>query len=124
MGICFRFIVALGVFAVCGGWFQVAQACRANEESIGRADKPNLIVIMTDEHNFRTLGCYRRRWSAGLMWGRGGRDAEHRLDRKQRRDLHQLLCDHTGLLSVARTSRLRPVSAEHAGGYQRHADGR
>ena len=22
-------------------------------------DKPNLVVIVTDEHNFRTLGCYR-----------------------------------------------------------------
>lgn len=33
--------------------------------------KPNLLVIQTDEHNFRTLGCYRKLLSSGqaLMWG-------------------------------------------------------
>ena len=34
-------------------------------------DRPNLIVIQTDEHNFRTLGCYRELLSKeqALMWG-------------------------------------------------------
>jgi len=34
-------------------------------------DKPNVIVIMTDEHNFRTLGAYRKQLSKeqALMWG-------------------------------------------------------
>ena len=34
--------------------------------------KPNLLVIMTDEHNFRTLGCYRNTLSddAAYVWGR------------------------------------------------------
>jgi arylsulfatase A-like enzyme len=33
--------------------------------------KPNLIVIMTDEHNFRTLGCYRETMEKrqAYMWG-------------------------------------------------------
>jgi arylsulfatase A-like enzyme len=34
-------------------------------------DSPNLIVIMTDEHNFRTLGCYRdlMQKRQAYMWG-------------------------------------------------------
>lgn len=36
-----------------------------------RADRPNLLIIQTDEHNFRTLGCYRKTLSdkQALMWG-------------------------------------------------------
>ncbi len=46
--------------------------------SVGRADSghfesasPNVIVIMTDEHNFRTLGCYRQMMEKrqAYMWG-------------------------------------------------------
>ncbi|NND97382.1 MAG: sulfatase [Pirellulaceae bacterium] len=35
------------------------------------ADKPNLLVIVTDEHNFRTLGCYREQLpkEQAEMWG-------------------------------------------------------
>jgi arylsulfatase A-like enzyme len=35
------------------------------------ADGPNLLVIQTDEHNFRTLGCYRRTLSPeqAFVWG-------------------------------------------------------
>lgn len=35
-------------------------------------DRPNLLVIMTDEHNFRTLGCYRETLSdnQAFMWGK------------------------------------------------------
>jgi len=41
--------------------------------SIVHADKPNLIVIMTDEHNLRTLGCYRDRMNKAqsFVWGNG-----------------------------------------------------
>jgi len=37
------------------------------------ADRPNLLVIQTDEHNFRTLGCYRALLAEteGFVWGRG-----------------------------------------------------
>lgn len=37
------------------------------------AEKPNVLVIVTDEHNFRTLGCYRDQMSKeqGEMWGPG-----------------------------------------------------
>ena len=37
------------------------------------AKKPNLIIIHTDEHNFRTLGCYRKTLvpKQAFMWGEG-----------------------------------------------------
>ena len=37
------------------------------------AEKPNLLVIMTDEHNFRTLGCYRDILppAQAFVWGEG-----------------------------------------------------
>lgn len=37
------------------------------------ADSPNLVIIYTDEHNFRTLGCYRDQLSPeeGFVWGEG-----------------------------------------------------
>jgi hypothetical protein len=35
-------------------------------------ERPNLIIIHTDEHNFRTLGCYRETLSddQALIWGK------------------------------------------------------
>lgn len=35
--------------------------------------QPNLLVIQTDEHNVRTLGCYRKTLAAGQaeVWGAG-----------------------------------------------------
>ena len=37
------------------------------------AKTPNLVVIYTDEHNFRTLGCYRDQLSdaESFIWGEG-----------------------------------------------------
>ncbi|MHC4694711.1 MAG: sulfatase family protein, partial [Planctomycetota bacterium] len=34
--------------------------------------KPNLLIIQTDEHNFRTLGCYRRTLpkARAFVWGK------------------------------------------------------
>ncbi len=36
------------------------------------ADRPNLLIIHTDEHNFRTLGCYRKLLPGeqAFMWGK------------------------------------------------------
>ncbi|WP_282135720.1 sulfatase family protein [Seonamhaeicola maritimus] len=41
-------------------------SCKAQE-------KPNLLIIHTDEHNFRTLGCYRDNMSEdqAFVWGKG-----------------------------------------------------
>jgi len=49
----------------------VLPATSTAKASSSTADKPNVIVIMTDEHNFRTLGAYRKLMSKeqGEMWG-------------------------------------------------------
>ncbi len=47
------------------------------------AEKPNLLFIITDEHNFRTLGCYRELMdkSQGEIWGAGNVVETPNLDR-------------------------------------------
>ena len=39
----------------------------------GKSKQPNLLIIHTDEHNFRTLGCYREQLSddQAFVWGKG-----------------------------------------------------
>ncbi len=41
--------------------------------TLDAAERPNLVVIQTDEHNFRTLGCYRALLPVdrAFVWGRG-----------------------------------------------------
>ncbi len=36
-------------------------------------EQPNLVIVMTDEHNFRTLGCYRDQLAEdqAFVWGKG-----------------------------------------------------
>jgi arylsulfatase A-like enzyme len=54
-------------------------ACAAGIASIGSASlagnakQPNLLIIHTDEHNFRTLGCYRELMTPdqAYVWGKG-----------------------------------------------------
>ena len=43
----------------------------SDESTTSSADRSNVIVIMTDEHNFRTLGCYRETMEKrqAYMWG-------------------------------------------------------
>ena len=47
------------------------------------ADQPNILIIITDEHNFRTLGCYRDRLpkEQAEMWGPGTVVTTPNLDR-------------------------------------------
>lgn len=74
-----RFLARILLWAVC---LSIAQNAVANQPQpptdnrTGQVDrsaapKPNVLVIMTDEHNFRTLGCYRERLSPkqANMWG-------------------------------------------------------
>ena len=55
------FVLAMVLFGLVAG-------DRANA-----GEKPNVLVIITDEHNFRTLGCYRDQLSKeqAEMWGPG-----------------------------------------------------
>ncbi len=47
--------------------------------SVANAGKPNLVIIHTDEHNFRTLGCYRDTLppEQALMWGKAVVETPH-----------------------------------------------
>ena len=48
--------------------FLIGHSCTTPPET-----KPNLLIIQTDEHNFRTLGCYRQHLSPdqAWVWGHG-----------------------------------------------------
>ncbi len=48
--------------------------------SLVAAEPPNVVIIQTDEHNLRTLGCYRDRMSPdqAFVWGKGNKvDTPH-----------------------------------------------
>ena len=53
------------------------------------ADAPNILLIVTDEHNFRTLGCYREQMTReqGEMWGPGSVVETPNIDRLAREGL-------------------------------------
>jgi len=55
-------ILSLPIFLVCPAFGQS-----------GEDDRPNLVFIMTDEHNLMTLGCYRDQLpnSQAFIWGNG-----------------------------------------------------
>ncbi len=44
-----------------------------NTQALAEKTSPNLLIIQTDEHNFRTLGCYRKQLShdQAFVWGDG-----------------------------------------------------
>ena len=48
-----------------------------------KSKKPNLLIIHTDEHNFRTIGCCRELLSEdqALVWGKGVKVDTPNLDR-------------------------------------------
>jgi uncharacterized sulfatase len=52
-------------------------------EKMHQETKPNLLIIQTDEHNFRTLGCYRQLMSEeqAYVWGKGIEVETPNLDR-------------------------------------------
>ena len=45
----------------------------ASGKGLRAAEPPNILLIVTDEHNFRTLGCYRDHLlkEQAEMWGPG-----------------------------------------------------
>ncbi|MDG1874493.1 MAG: sulfatase-like hydrolase/transferase, partial [Mariniblastus sp.] len=61
------------VFSIAAMFVQTHSAANsvADEVSPRLSAQPNVIVIMTDEHNFRTLGCYRATMQKrqAYMWG-------------------------------------------------------
>ncbi|MEN8121638.1 MAG: sulfatase [Bacteroidota bacterium] len=52
----------------------IFNSCKVKKnKGIEVTEKPNLVIIQTDEHNFRTLGCYREQLShdQAYVWGEG-----------------------------------------------------
>jgi len=51
--------------------------------TITQAQQPNLIIIHTDEHNFRTLGCYREQMTPdqAMVWGPDAKVETPNIDR-------------------------------------------
>ncbi len=68
------FLVGIGMIFVC---------CASNHAAVEKQDtQPNLLIIQTDEHNFRTLGCYRRQLNTDQaeVWGKGNVVATPNID--------------------------------------------
>ncbi len=55
----------------------------AQKKDNSNQDKPNLIVIHTDEHNFRTLSCYQELLSEeqAFVWGKGNNSKTPNIDK-------------------------------------------
>lgn len=47
------------------------------------AEKPNLVIIHTDEHSFRTLSCYQKLMpeEEAFVWGKGCNSTTPNIDR-------------------------------------------
>ena len=62
-------------------YFLLISAC-ATKPSPSDQDRPNLLIIHTDEHNFRTLGCYRNLLpdSLAYVWGKDVKAATPNID--------------------------------------------
>jgi len=71
-------------------------------------EKPNILIIYTDEHNFRTLGCYRDLLpdEQAFVWGEGVEVETPNINGLARAGqgwtpLHQLLCCLSGMHSLS-----------------------
>ena len=69
--------VATVVFAFCGLFSNAA------EDEGKKTKKPNLIIIHTDEHNFRTLSCYQNLLpeEQAFVWGKGNNSKTPNIDK-------------------------------------------
>ncbi|MEZ6136800.1 MAG: hypothetical protein R3C53_18040 [Pirellulaceae bacterium] len=79
---------------------------------IAAAATPNVLVIITDEHNFRTLGCYRDLLppAQAEMWGPGVVVPTPHIDSlaQQGSNLHACLCDVASLFALSFDHDYRP----------------
>ncbi|SDW29369.1 uncharacterized sulfatase [Lutibacter oricola] len=61
------------LYLITVGFLIVNSSCKAQKKSKKSTEKPNLVIIHTDEHNFRTLSCYQKIMSEdqAFVWGKG-----------------------------------------------------
>ncbi|MDZ8120241.1 sulfatase family protein [Pontiella agarivorans] len=64
-------------------WAAVGLTAGTGSVLADKQKRPNLLVIHTDEHNFRTLGCYREQLSEdqAFVWGKGVKVDTPHIDR-------------------------------------------
>ncbi len=57
--------------------------CSCTSSQLSVVDRPNVLIIQTDEHNFRTLGCYRQLMAEAQAypWGKGIEVSTPNIDR-------------------------------------------
>ena len=69
-------------FASCTGQKKVSDQNK-NEVTSSTAQKPNLIIIHTDEHNFRTLSAYQKLLpeDQAFVWGKGNNSKTPNIDK-------------------------------------------
>ncbi len=93
-----------------------------------RSNGPNLLIVQTDEHNFRTLGCYRKLLTdeQAFMWGPDAIVTTPHIDwlAEARSDLYQFLRNDSGLLAVSQLIRFRSLPAENSRSDKQHPDER
>lgn len=65
------------------GSFFLTTNCKAQKQVTTATEKPNLIIIHTDEHNFRTLSCYQKLMSEdqAFVWGKGNNSTTPNIDK-------------------------------------------
>lgn len=58
-------------------------ACSSKKSVTSKSEKPNLIIIHTDEHNFRTLSCYQELLpeEQAFVWGKGNNSKTPNIDK-------------------------------------------
>jgi len=88
--------------------------------SVSAQDKPNILIIHTDEQNFRTLGCYRELLSEnqGYVWGKGIEVETPNIDRLAEQGILFRNCyATTPVSSPSRASFLTGLYPQNAGMY-------
>ncbi len=68
-----REFLRMGLSAGMAAGLPMTSRANAKNQNDGNTAKPNLVIVHTDEQNFRTLGCYRKLLSKdqAFVWGDG-----------------------------------------------------
>ncbi|MCC8154730.1 MAG: sulfatase-like hydrolase/transferase [Tannerellaceae bacterium] len=100
--------------------YSICTLLLAGQVSSFSQDKPNILIIHTDEHNFRTLGCYRQFLpeEQAYPWGKGNQVETPHIDYLAQRGMLFRNCyATTPVSSPSRASFLTGLYPQNAGMY-------